>query len=200
MRAARVRFGVAAVAVLVGSCATAASAGATHQATKVVTVYPWTAAGTLKAGVKVAGTVKGTCWTSSIAVSSSTAYRCMTNHSLIYDPCFAPVKPHFAQLACMAAPWGSVIRFTLTSPIPGSAKHPSGKPRVWADQLATGIRCIVATGTGVLIDKVALNYYCVPGSGWASTPAHASEPWTVRYATSQRATKLRTVALTTAWY
>ena len=57
--------------------------------TKTETVYPWTSAGKLKAGLKVAGTVEGTCWTSSLAVSSNDAYRCMSK-SFIYDPCFPP--------------------------------------------------------------------------------------------------------------
>jgi hypothetical protein len=189
---------VAALIALSGAAPMAAAAGTTK--TRVETVYPWTSVGKLEAGLEVAGTVKGTCWTSSIAVSSSNAYRCMTNGSLIYDPCFAPEATTFTQLACMATPWGKVTRFDLTASIPKVAKHPNGKPWVWADQLGNGVHCITETGTGVLVDKVALNYYCVPGTGWASIPDQKAEAWTVRYAKNYESKTLETEKVTTAWY
>ncbi len=189
---------VVAALVALGSAAPAAAATGTTK-TKTETVYPWTSAGKLKAGLKVAGTVEGTCWTSSLAVSSNDAYRCMSK-SFIYDPCFAPETKTFTQLACMVTPWSKVTRFDLTSPIPKAAKHPNGKPWVWADQLSNGVRCITETGTGAVIDKVVLNYYCVPGKGWASIPDKKAEPWTVRYAKSLQSKTLETVKVTTAWY
>jgi hypothetical protein len=175
----------------------AVAAAAVH--TKAETVYPWTSAGKLKAGVKVAGTVKGTCWTSSIAVPSSVAYRCMSD-SFIYDPCFAPETKTFAHLACMVTPWSKVTRFDLTSPVPKSARHANGKPWAWAYQLNNGVRCITETGTGELVDNVALNYYCVPGTGWASVPDKKTEPWTVRYASSSQSKSLKTEKVAIAWY
>ncbi len=109
----------AVAATLVGlGAAVPVAAGAGTTSTRIETVYPWLSHGKLKAGFKVAGTVKGTCWTSSIAVSTSNAYRCMTNESLLYDPCFAPEARTFTQLACMASPWGEVTRFDLTAPLP----------------------------------------------------------------------------------
>ncbi|MGA3352735.1 MAG: hypothetical protein ABSD85_06045 [Acidimicrobiales bacterium] len=201
MRTEQARWRGAAVVVTVVALASAVPAAASTSATrtKVVTVYPWTSGGKLKAGLLVAGTVKGTCWTSSIAVSASDAYRCMAK-SFIYDPCFAPQSKTFTQLACMVAPWGQVTRFDLTAPIAKAAEHPNGKPWIWADQLGNGIRCITATGTGVEIDKVALNYYCDPGTGWASIPGQKTEPWTTRYAKSYKAKTLQTESVTTAWY
>ena len=194
------RRGGAVVVALVGLVGAAPMAGANATArTKRETVYPWSAGGKLEAGLKVAGTVKGTCWTSSIAVSSSDAYRCMAK-SFIYDPCFVPAVKTFAQLACMATPWGKVTLFDLTAPIPRSAKHPNAKPWVWADELNNGIRCVTATGTGVEIGKVALNYYCVPGTGWASIPDQRSQPWTSRYAKSYKSKSLQREKLTIAWY
>jgi hypothetical protein len=190
--------GVATLVALGGAVAVAA--GASTTSTRIETVYPWLSHGKLKAGFMVAGTVKGTCWTSSIAVSSSNAYRCMTDESLLYDPCFAPEARTFTQLACMASPWGEVTRFELTAPVPKSALHPNGKPWVWAEQLGNGVRCITDTGTGVEVDRVALNYYCVPGKGWASIPAEKTGLWTVRYAKSYQSKALETEMVTTAWY
>ena len=195
------RHGVLIVAALVALGGAAPAAAATSSTkTKTDTVYPWASNGKLKVGLRVAGSVKGTCWTSSIAVASSDAYRCMTNHSLIYDPCFAPKLKKFTQLACMDAPWSKVTKFDLTAPIPRAAKHPNGKPRVWAYQLSKGLGCITATGTGTVVDKVVMNYYCVPGKGWASIPDRKAEPWTVRYAKSPQSKTLETEIVTIAWY
>jgi len=168
--------------------------------TTIESVYPWAADGQLKAGLEVAGTVKGNCWTSSIAVSSSDAYRCMTTKSFVHDPCFAPDSKTFAQLACMTTPWSKVTRFDLTAPIPKAAMHPSRLPWVWAYQLGNRVRCTTETGTGTMVDKVALNYYCVPGTGWASIPDKSAEPWTVRYAKSYKAKTLETEKVSIAWY
>ena len=188
------------VTALVVTCsAIPAAASATTARTKIVTVYPWNSQGKLKAGIEIAGTVKGTCWTDSIAVSSSDAYRCMSK-SFIYDPCFAPAQKVVSQLACMVTPWSKVTRFELTSPIPKGAKHPNGGPWVWAYQLANGLRCITETGTGAIVDKVALNYYCVPGKAWASIPDEKVEPWSAEYARSYQSKTLTTVKIPTAWY
>ncbi len=192
------RAGVLALAVVAMGALAQGVAGAGTTKTKTVVVYPWTSAGKLKA-IKVAGTVKGTCWTSSIAVSSSDAYRCMSK-SVIYDPCFAPPTKAYSELACMADPWGAVIRFALTAPIPKAAMHPNSKPWVWAYQLGNGVRCITDTGTGTIVAKVVLNYYCVPGKGWASIPDERAEPWTARYAKSYQAKATVPEKLTTAWY
>ncbi len=179
---------------------TAPSAAATGSPrTKTETVNPWAANGKLKTGLKVAGSVRGTCWTNSIAVSSSDAYRCMSK-SFIYDPCFAPGTKTFTQLACMAAPWSRVVRFDLTAAIPKVARHPNGKPWVWADLLANGVRCITDTGTGTVVDKVVMNYYCVPGTGWADIPDQKAEPWTVQYAKSYKSKTVDPEKVTTAWY
>ena len=189
---------VAAFVALGGATPMAAGAGTTS--TRIEAVYPWLSHGKLKAGFKLTGTVKGTCWTSSIAVSRSYAYRCVTNKSLLYDPCFAPEAKTFTQLACMASPWSVVTRFDLTAPIPKSAAHPNGKLWVWADQLGNGVRCITDTGTGVEVDRVALNYYCLPGKGWASIPDEKTTLWTVRYAKSYPSKALETERVTTAWF
>ena len=182
-----------------GAVPGAAGAGTTR--TRVETTYPWTAAGRLKATVKVAGSVKGTCWTSSIAVSSGDAYRCMTAASLIYDPCFAPETRTFARLACMAAPWGKVTRLDLTAPIPRVPGTATASPGSGPAALGNGIRCITATGTGTVVDKVVLNYYCVPGTGWASDSQREGRTVdAARYTKSYTSKTVGTEKLTTAWY
>lgn len=193
------RVGAVVAATVAFFALATAPASSTTTKTKVVDVYPFTSTGSLKAGLKLAGSVKGTCWTGSIAVASSDAYRCISK-SVIYDPCFTAGTKPVTQLACMSAPWSEVTLFDLTSPIPRSAMHPAGRPRVWADQLGNGLRCIADTGTGNVVDKVVLNYYCTPGKGWASIPDEKLQPWTVKYASSDKAKTLQLEQVTTAWY
>ena len=81
-----------------------------------------------------------------------------------------------ASKACSLANIFRVAKDGSTAPIPNATKHANRKPWVWADPLSNGIRSITDTGTGVLVDKVALNYGRVPGNGlgkW-SRPEHRS--------------------------
>ena len=105
----------------------------------------------LEAGLKVAGSVKGTCWTSSIAVSSSDAYRCMAK-SFIYDPCFVPPAKTYTQLACMATPWGKVTLFELTAAMPAIRQASKRK----------------ALGVGRRTEQRHTLYHCDRHGGWGS--------------------------------
>jgi len=175
------------------------AASATHRArTVVVTVDPWTKAGGLKAGERVARTVRGTCWTDSIAVASSNAYRCMTTHSEIYDPCFSPPRGRISRLACMAVPWGKVTWLVLRAGI-RSLRHPSGTPRVWGEELSNGVRCTNAEGAVGRIDGAYLYYYCAPGKGFAGVPIRRGEPWTTRFAPSATAKRLHIENVHMVW-
>jgi hypothetical protein len=197
MRATQVFGAVVAAAVVFGGAAQLASASVPAK-TRVEAMSPWASASKLKAGLKVSGTVKGTCWESSMAVNSYSAYRC-SGGSEIYDPCFAPKAGTFSQLACMYVPWGEVTLLKLTAALP-KPDVSSGPPQVWAYQLGNGTGCVVGTGTNGEVDGVPINYYCTPGTGAASAPNEKTEPWTVRYATSTQAKTLETETVLTAWY
>ncbi len=190
------------VAVVLGSVAVALpAASAAHRArTLIVNVEPWTAAGKLKPGLKVAGTVKGTCWTDSLAVANGNAFRCMTRHNEIIDPCFASPRGHVAHLACMVAPWGKVTWLVLSAPISTSLRHSSRRPVVWGEQLSNGVRCENAQGAVGRIDGAFLAYFCVPGKGWAGLPLRRHEPWTARYAPSRAAKRLHLENVHIVWY
>lgn len=192
-----------AVGLLVGAVAMggAPRAGASSGApTTTETFYPWTSHGQLRQGLRVAASVRGTCWTGSIAVSASDAYRCVTTSDDIHDPCFAPPGKDFRVLACLVAPWDEVTRFVLTAPLAPSARHVSGRPQVWAMTLHGGARCVLDTGTAVAVAGRNLNFYCTPGEGWASFPATTTRSWTVRYAASSHSTSLVARRVLTAWY
>ena len=73
---------------------------------------------------------RGLCWTESIAVTRSGAWRCMVGNG-INDPCFTiPAKQD--ELVCGANPAlktdGFVVK--LTKPLPKSS-HPNRKPQPW---------------------------------------------------------------------
>jgi len=94
------------------------------------------------AAMKSTKTLRGNCWTSSIASRRSDAYRCMVGDS-IHDPCFAINAKTVACPLDVAANTG--IRIALTDPLP---KSNGGNARnAWMMQLAGGATCNIGTGT-----------------------------------------------------
>ncbi len=200
IRTRSARFGLAFVAVagLLGVGGTAAAQVPTSAPARTVvrTYDPWTHAGKLAPGVRVARTIRGYCWTTSIAEGTANAYRCMSGN-YIYDPCFAPHAgaAGVSEVACAPAPWSKVVMMRLTRRLPANSGY---RPTLWALVLAGGDRCVVGTGTNGEVDGVVMFFYC--NHGLAGGPSMAHEPWTVRFATSYRATHLETKAVVIGWY
>jgi hypothetical protein len=89
---------------------------------------------------------EGSCWTESIAVSRSGAWRCTVGNG-ISDPCFTvPAKHH--QLVCGANPALKTDGFVLklTKPLP-TAAHRDRKEEPWLFRLADNSICEAMTGT-----------------------------------------------------
>ncbi len=89
---------------------------------------------------------EGSCWTESIAVGRSGAWRCMVRNS-IRDPCFTiPENP--GALVCGANPAlkrdGFVLK--LTKPLPRSSRA-DRKAEPWVFRLADNSICEAMTGT-----------------------------------------------------
>lgn len=119
------------------------------------------------AGMK-GNTVKGSCWTSSIASTRSDAFRCMIGNSIM-DPCF---KLSAKAVACpqnVAANTGVIIN--LTKPLPQANPKSAAKP--WRFQVAGGSGIICNSGTGTVIGNYP--YYC-SGNLVCSVPA-ANAKW-----------------------
>lgn len=102
--------------------------------------------------------VSGSCWTSSIAVNRSNAWRCTVGNA-IHDPCFTTSNKN--QLVCDADPvlhkTGFILQ--LTKPLP----EPNMKTTVvnpWILQLADGSVCKPYTGTMPITDKGGIAFYC----------------------------------------
>jgi hypothetical protein len=96
------------------------------------------------ASVTVTRTVRGHCWTSSIASRRSDAYRCMAGNE-IHDPCFATSG---TGVVCPANPSANTgLRISLVKPLPVANRGNGRNP--WMMQLAGGITCNIGTGTRI---------------------------------------------------
>ena len=121
---------------------------------------PFDAAG--KPAGTVSATRSGECWTTSVAATVASAYRCRAGNTIL-DPCFA-VTPRARTVACAADPWSAVEVLHLTSPLPTGEPMGDGT-RPWAVQLANGVRCVASTGTVPEVAGFLLDYSCRGGSG-----------------------------------
>src|SRR5262249_51652354 len=103
--------------------------------------------------------LQGNCWTESIAVNRSGAWRCMRKN-MIYDPCFE-VSGWTQQVICGANPveHKSGFPLTLTMPLP-SLPRDNTLPRPWLLELADGSVCAAATGTVAVIEGNPVLYPC----------------------------------------
>ena len=196
---------VAIIALLVAAVIVSAAAGApklhSQQArppsvTAVKFFEPYGSKGLL-ASVRRIGTVRGYCWTGSLAVRDSRAWRCFVGN-FILDPCFSsPFVPHPSSVAC-GTPWSGVRILELTRPLPRSQANTDVYPSAGGLlQLSNGSRCQIAQGATGSKSGVPLAYSCT-GSTWAGPLRWSSEPWWVDFFAhgSQRPTR---VLVSVAW-
>jgi hypothetical protein len=102
---------------------------------------------------------EGVCWTESIAVTRSGAWRCMVNNG-ISDPCFT-IPGNRDQLVCGADPAlktdGFIVK--LKKPLPKSS-HPNRKPEPWIFRLADNSICEAMTGTLPAVNGEPARWSC----------------------------------------
>jgi hypothetical protein len=123
-----------------------AHAGAMSARTRTIIFNPQT--------MRVTQTLRGSCWTTSIASRRSNAYRCTVGNG-IHDPCFALDAKTVACPTNPAANRG--IRIALTKSVPPSS-GPTGR-NPWMLQMANGATCNVGTGTVI----PGYPFYCSTG-------------------------------------
>ncbi len=138
-------------------------------------------------------TVHGSCWTSSITVSSTAAYRCYAGNTIL-DPCFA-ADPAARDVSCYADPWSPAVRVLLAAPLPAPSALPVTHP--WALELANGKRCVAATGVVNRIVGIALLYHCTHG-GAAGVPVTQHGHTQVQYVAAGSRSPT-TVPVTVTW-
>lgn len=148
---------IAAVAASFLESTSAFAAGIAPARTKVVAFNP--------AAMKATSTVRGHCWTSSIASRRSDAYRCMVGNG-IYDPCFSIDTKTVACPTNVAA--NSGVRVALTQPLPQA--NAGNVHNAWMMQLAGGATCNVGTGTTI----PRYPFYCT-GNLVCAAPARSQQ-------------------------
>lgn len=121
-------------------------------------------------------TLRGSCWTSSITVQSSTAYRCYGGNTIL-DPCFAATRTA-REVTCYPDPWSSPIRVLLTAALPAPAPLVVTHP--WALELANGKRCVAATGVATRLGNLTMLYRCQHG-GSTTLPTRRAGHLVVEY-------------------
>jgi hypothetical protein len=128
--------------LVLGSCtgtawAQAPASVSTVSETRVIRYVPSIPSGEVR---------EGSCWTESIAVTRSNAWRCMVGNA-ISDPCFAE-PANQKELVCDANPALNKIGFVLklTKPLPESSLQDQGA-QPWLFRLADNSICEAMTGT-----------------------------------------------------
>jgi hypothetical protein len=112
-----------------------------------------------KPAVPAGAMVSGSCWTESIAVQRTGAWRCMVGDE-IYDPCFSAGQPN--KVICDADPVEQKKGFVLqlTKPLPPRTFNVIVTDSAWLLQLDDGSVCRPYTGTMSAINGSVVRYYC----------------------------------------
>lgn len=186
------------IAVLAASTGMALAGTRTH-----AHVYrPFTASG--QPAGHVTKTVRGSCWTGSLAADRRDAWRCMGGN-FIYDPCFSSSKAHGVVLCAATGPWSSdVIKFKLTKKLPAkfaNKRAPSTHGLPWALVTTKGWKCRLVTGATTVADGKRANYACQGTSEmlWGS-PERGSEPWKIYVAKPQAKHLHNRTGIRAAWF
>lgn len=109
--------------------------------------------------IPTGGVRKGSCWTESIAVNRTGAWRCAVGNG-ISDPCFT-IPANRTQLVCGANPALKTDGFVLklTKPLPESSL-PDRKPEPWLFRLADNSICEAMTGTLPAVNGEPARWSC----------------------------------------
>jgi len=153
--------------------------------------------------VHVTRTLRGSCFTGSIAANRNDAWRCMSGN-VLYDPCFSSGKSPGTVL-CPLAPWlSSAVKLSLTRGLPLSAANkarPSTSSHPWGIRTGPGWECQFNTGTSNLIHGLASTYFCRSTANWLwGLPNRRSQPWTIFAARLDAKVLSLRVSVTDAWF
>ncbi|WP_424210925.1 serine/threonine-protein kinase [Streptomyces sp. BI20] len=151
------------------------------------TLAPWEAGQELSAGITVASTRPGSCWTTALRTARPDAWRCGSD-SEILDPCFSSFPDGLLEkntaVLCLGSDPRSVVRLDLTEPLPAdSFRLPDdGTPTaIVAIELADGTTCSNVVGKSTDLAAKRLDYLC-EGEGKVYGGLDTSKPvWTVNH-------------------
>jgi hypothetical protein len=163
---------------------------------------PIDADGTLRDGLRVISGGAGECTSGSFWVVD--AFRCFQG-SLIRDVCYLDERDQDAKsVLCARDPWAkTVAQLELNERADGAGgAKPGGLP--WALKLASGARCVGASGATTVVQGYRLNYICGRfGTKSArylfGSPDRSRSTWRIRQARTPEGSDLRKVAIDVAW-
>jgi hypothetical protein len=144
---------------------TGAGAAVAASTTKVAVYRPF-ASGKLRSGLVVVHRLRGSCWTSSLAVTRPDAWRCAVGNEIL-DPCFGGALGA-GVVACVADPFSKavdVLVLTKSLPQPDAAQFGNAGGEPWVIRLTNGDQCTYASGFTGAVAGMRLNYECKRG-GW----------------------------------
>jgi hypothetical protein len=154
------------------------------------------------AGVAIAKTVNGSCWTGSSETARATAFRCLVGNEIL-DPCFASAAtdPLGYVLCPQPRPGSPLVRITLTGALP--ANPVTGSPTryaPWAVETARGNWCELATGANGTIDGLPVSYSCGAAGFLLGEPERAHALWTIQSAADANSQRMLRIPLRSAWW
>jgi eukaryotic-like serine/threonine-protein kinase len=190
------------IAAAVALAALAGPAAASAAPPTVVSIYsPFSAAGALAPGLRAVPQDGGSCATGSFVVVNPFAFRCSVGDRIL-DPCYLDGAASTAQapvVDCVAAPWAaSVVRLHLGAP-PGTGPGAAPDAPPWALQLASGRRCVRATGATTVVRGRRLSYVCDRRRVLFGRPDASAPVWRIRQARDAGGAATRVVTIAAAW-
>jgi serine/threonine protein kinase len=149
--------------------------------------------------VSVTRRTSGSCFTGSIAVARSDAWRCNVGNSIL-DPCF---EVNQSQVLCpTAGPWANKgVLVNLPSGLPtGLANKDQGTSATpWAIELADGSQCLPITGASNVIAGQRLAYDCSDGQGLYGEVQRSGQVWMI-YAGGLHSGQIALRPIAIAWF
>lgn len=165
----------------------------TVTSTSVVVYEPFISNG-VASGIEVASTVRGYCWTDSLAVARQDAYRCLSGND-IYDPCFS--NPYgLRQVACPLGDPDKIVLITVTKALPTNSFQAATTP--WLFELANGEICGAVTGATFVVDGLRANGECGKSGWWFGNIDQRSRTWSVLVQAPKSSELVRT-SIIRAW-
>lgn len=157
--------------------------------------------GSVAAGIRIARTTSGYCWTTSIADARGDAFRCFVGNN-IHDPCFADQTGSAHYVLCpLYTPAAKVLRINLTKKLPlNSASGDPTRYPPWALKTVSGKWCTRFTGATGNVAGMAMTYGCTGGGLLLGSPRRSTTTWKIFYASSYKAKQYRSIALRSAWW
>lgn len=188
------------LAIALAFVALPASASATRTTSTIFHAY---SPGGTTTSIPVSRAVSGYCWTGSITIARSDAWRCFVGN-YIYDPCFSSSDLP-GVVACPTVYLKNELLIHLTRSLPysrGDRHAPSVRDQPWNIELTSGRHYALSSGATSVVDGRPLLYFCGPGcpqAGLWGLPDRAVEPWNIFYAPFTATTLTERLAIRHAW-